>query len=88
MTVTSDCIQFQTKLFKDLKVFQGHELWILSHQHVISYLFLNLNVEFVFYHVHQRVFAAGIEHPLSDAALVTGHGINEDCTERGEQRRQ
>lgn len=42
-------------------------------------LSLNLNLEIVFHHVNQGIFAAGIQHPLSDATIVPGHRINEDC---------
>merc|ERR1712002_308995 len=42
-------------------------------------LFLNRNLEFIFHHVDQGIFAAGVQHPLSDATLVPGHRINEDC---------
>lgn len=39
---------------------------------------------FVFHHFHQVVLAAGIQHPVSDAALVPRHGINEDCEAKEE----
>lgn len=32
-----------------------------------------------FQNFHQIILAAGIQHPVSDAALVPRHGINEDC---------
>lgn len=50
------------------------------------YLFLNIDLQVVFYHVHQGIFAAGIQHPLSDATLVPGHRIDEDCREKSKER--
>lgn len=47
-----------------------------------SHLLLDFNLEVVLHHVHQGVFAAGVQHPVSDAALVPGHGIDEDCKEK------
>lgn len=52
----------------------GHFVTVINLQ-----LFLNLNLKIIFHHVNQRIFAAGIQHPLSDATLVPGHRINEDC---------
>lgn len=49
-----------------------------------SHLLLDLDLELVFHHFHQVVLAAGIQHPVSDAALVPRHGINEDCEEERE----
>lgn len=51
-------------------------------QNTVSYFFLNLNLEIVFRHVDQGIFAAGIQHPLFDATLVPWHRINEDYKER------
>lgn len=48
-----------------------------------SHLLLDLDLELAFQNLHQIVLAAGIEHPVPDAALVPGHGINEDCETRG-----
>lgn len=49
---------------------------------ISAHLLLDLNLEVVLHHVHQVVFAAGVQHPVSDAALVPGHGIDEDCKEQ------
>lgn len=44
-----------------------------------SHLLLDLDLEMAFQNFHQIILAAGIQHPVSDAALVPRHGINEDC---------
>lgn len=69
-----------------LKIYNVFKLNIASQQ-IIPYLFLNVNPEITFHHVDQVVFAAGIQHPLSDATLVPGHRINEDCKEEKETMR-
>lgn len=64
--------------------FLSKTIQILMHH---SYLFLNLDVETVFRHVDQRVFAAGVQHPLPDATLVPRHRINEDCKRNADNER-
>lgn len=49
---------------------------------IIYYLFLNFDLEFVFHHLNQVIFATGVQHPLADATLVPWHRINEDCKKR------
>lgn len=43
------------------------------------YLFSNVNLQFVFHSVYEGVFAAGVQHPLPNAAFVTRHRVYKHC---------
>lgn len=53
--------------------------------HTETHLLLDLDLEFAFQYFHQVILAAGVQHPVSDAARVSRHGINEDCEVKEEE---
>lgn len=50
-------------------------------KNVIIYLFRYLDIKIFFHGVEKGTFTAGVEHPLSDAARITRHRIDEHCTD-------
>ena len=62
------CVQFSLKIFLS-------QLRATVHLHLL----LQGDVEGLLYHVHHRIPAAGVHHPLLDRHGVSRHGVNKNC---------
>lgn len=76
--VTVIDLQLQERITCQALFYSGSGI-LVFHSLCVLYLFGDINLQLIFHRVYEGVFAAGVQHPLSDAAFVSRHGVYKHC---------